>query len=381
MSDFNDSMFRSLQQFIEQFGDDFDSIEDAIAEFMDNYNRVFGDNVEYTVEVTPEMESMDLMEEAMYESSKTKRRKLLEKAVKIDPENWDAQMYLIEGNELEEIAQLIELEKKARAHYDENGLESWMDIDARSYLRLKYNLATYLVKVGRIYDGIEHMKDHLELDEYDALGIRYELIAAYVRTYDWAKATEFFNNQPYDANRDERMVFSLLILAILMGQETYARDLFKTLSEINSDVDRLLKYKHWPIEEIMASHEEEFMEPRTIDMLYATLFDVMPVLLGSEYVLDWLRREHRKKDKSPQVHVSDKIIDFRGASYQREIELMQLPMFEGIARPGVLALIRQNYHSLDDFNEATEEDVRAIKHIGPKTIEQLKKNGVKFKES
>ena len=58
----DDNIFRALQQFIDQYGDEFENIEKAIEAFMSFYNK---GNLENEIESTPEMESAELLELSM----------------------------------------------------------------------------------------------------------------------------------------------------------------------------------------------------------------------------------------------------------------------------------------------------------------------------
>lgn len=377
MSKYNDNMFRLLQQFIDKYGDDFETVEEAIQTFMESYNE---DIQVDELEKSPRQESMDLFYQAMDEKDCKKQKALVQEAIEIWPENWDAQTFLVEGDIAEQIKELTDLEARAKEQWQALGLGSWRDIDARPYFRVKYHLITLLSQQGLLLQARQLMEEILEEDEFDALGVRYNLMAILCRLYDWKAAIEFFNALPYDGREDDRMVLMLLILAILTGRESYALDLLADLKLINDGMSYLIKFKTWPLDQILAYSDVDRVKPGTFDTLAITLLDIMSLIIGSNYSLLWIRKNYKKADPFRRINLNDKVISFQGASQQRNLMLKNDPLFKDIVHNAFHALIEQGYREVSDFNEVTEKELLKIKHIGPKTIEQLKINGAKFKE-
>src|SRR5699024_11390769 len=134
----DDNIFRALQQFIDQHGDEFESIEKAVETFMSFYNN---GELENEIESTPEMESAELFELSMSIGDEKQRKALLREAIELWPENWNAHLELIEGSLVEQIEQIRKLEIKAFHKWEETDQVGWINYEERPYLRLKYMLA------------------------------------------------------------------------------------------------------------------------------------------------------------------------------------------------------------------------------------------------
>src|SRR5699024_1967950 len=87
----DDNIFRALQQFIDQHGDEFESIEKAVETFMSFYNN---GELENEIESTPEMESAELFELSMSIGDEKQRKALLREAIELWPENWKSKHFI-----------------------------------------------------------------------------------------------------------------------------------------------------------------------------------------------------------------------------------------------------------------------------------------------
>lgn len=387
----DNNIFRALQQFIDDHGDDFESIEEAIETFMSIYNQDGSLDDAFDIEMTPEMESSELLELAMDEVDEKRRKELLNQAIELWPENWNAHLELIDGTYIEEINQIRELEERAFESWQETDQVGWLNFEERPYLSLKYMFAILLLKQGLLLEALDHFQAIYEMDEMDSLGSRYYLMSIYCRLYDWESAYELYSNTPYPASTDDRMIFPMLVVSILTGNLTYAKDLFLDLEEANDQLHLLFMEDHWPVDSILNFAEADHYQPNSFSSLALALNDILPVIVSSEYIYEWMLAEYQSSEPHERVNVNDKVISFKGASklYRDQDQTdefpyksyLDVPVLEGVVHNAAETLQKMGLVTIEAYTKYTEKELLAVRHIGPKTIEQLKKNGVKFKES
>ncbi len=149
-----------------------------------------------------------------------KGRKLVHEAIKLDPTNADAYVYLAENeSNLETILQYyskgVEAGKKA---IGENGFKElkghfWAAHETRPFMRAKAGLANCLYLTNKEEEGIRHFQEMLELNPNDNQGIRYQLAICMVGLNRKKEYLELYN-----AFKEE---------ASALWQYTYALHLFK----------------------------------------------------------------------------------------------------------------------------------------------------------
>lgn len=399
--DNDDNMFKALRQFIEDFGHEYDSIDEAVEEFLSYYQK---EAKEAELQLTPEEESMDMFELALSTVDKEERHTLIEEAIKLWPENWDAHIELLEGSIKDQIEELLKLESKAKFAWYRTDRQGWVNTNERPYMRLKYLLAMLLYKNGLLLEARGHLEELYAMDAHDNLGCRYMLMAIHCRLYDWQSALTLYNTVPYEAHYDDRMIVPLLVLAILLNKTTYANDLFIDLDSANSSLYMLFEGDHWPVEDILSYVDSESYQANSFSSLALALADILPVVIGSDYLYEWMYDKFYNLEDYEKVNVTDKVISFEAASKQYGDSKVDIPeeeetneeveenieeqaeeeevhidhhIFEGVNQKFIL--FGYGFHTLEDFAKVTEDELLAMKYIGPKTIESLKANGIRFK--
>lgn len=383
----DNNIFRALQQFIDEHGDEFENIEEAIEAFMSFYHQEGLDD-EDEMEMTPELESTELLELSMRVTDEDQRKALLQEAIEIWPENWNAHLELVEGSFTEQIEQIRELEEKAFETWEETDQVGWLDYEERPYLSLKYMFSVILFKQGLLLEALEHFEILYEIDEMDSLGARYYLMAIYCRTYDWESAYELFSDVPYPASTDDRMIIPMLILSILTDNITYAKDLFLDLEESNKELYMLFDDDTWPVDLILSYADADQYQVDSFESIALALNDILPVIVSSEYLYEWMLNEFETAEPHERVNVNEKVISFKGASqhYRNQEDVydrkpyLEIPVLDGVVHNAAVALQAMGLVSIEDFAVYTEKELLAIKNVGPKSIQQLKDNGVIFKD-
>lgn len=379
-----------VQQFLEEHETEFDSPNEAIDFFTKMYNKGDFGGLE-----TKESKSMNKVEEAQATNSPMRRKKLLEEAIKIWPENWDAQAILIDTSYRISFIELIEqyksLEKRAHeAWYKHTEKGGYHYVEERPYLRLKDKLAYLYMKAGMLEHALEHFLELYRIDESDALGSRYNILTLYVRKFDWKKAWRFFKSVE-SRDKDDRLLFLIIILAVLTDRTDLAKGLLKKLVIVNSQIEAIFSDDMWPVEDLYDAELllADYYRPFSYQSLLMTLSGILPLVSENEYLFEWLKRETmklipeskktiaQKKAMYGELdpHEEKKLSDFIYALREDESNPLR-----GMRIDRARILYHAGLRTYKDFTKKTEKQILALQGIGPNTIKELKTNGVQFKK-
>ncbi|MDN6397864.1 MAG: hypothetical protein L0J75_02355 [Alkalibacterium sp.] len=386
---------RMVQQFINEHGDEFDSPMEAVDYFTKKYNKEIKEENDFSQSETKETRSMRKLEEAEYTHAQKKRKKLIEEAITIWPENWDAQSMLIDLKADQDYTALIEqhafLEKRARKHWQNNTDQmGYLNVEERPYFRLKAKVAFIYMEMGMVDHALEHLLEIYKIDETDSLGTRYKIMSLYVRKFDWKSAWRFFQKSE-GADEDDQMLVPIIILAILTDRKGLARTLLQKLGDVNSEIKLLFLQDMWPIEEL---YDDEMTladsyKPYSYQSILIALRDILFIIIENQYLFDWLKKEtldmfpvnHRFKnlhqpfsgviDPEAQVQIDDFYYSMRDESSN--------PL-RGMSINRMRILYRAGLRTFEDFAQRTEKELLKLDGIGPVTIKELKANGVTFRK-
>lgn len=389
---FNDDLFRLLQAFIDENQGDYESIDATVAAFMEQYNKNIRNNGAMGgSEISPEAESMMLMDEAEAESSPSKRRKLLKKALELWPENFEAEILLEQGDVTSQLKAFARIEKREKDKWSKKGLVGWLNWEERPYWRLKQAYASYLFDVGLLLEAEKHFLEMLAANEMDNLGSRYNLMSIYARTYQWEKGRDLFA-QVEDAEHDMMMLVPMLCLAVAVQEYAFAKLLLRALLAFGLDLKRFFRDEVMPIEFIMANGLTDHYQPNSIQELSVAFYPLSPMLFGAEYIYQWLRENYqaltnRSGRKSPKqagdFADNANVIKFPDGSRQENFyanEQFIASPFDGVYDKPREILEEHGFKTFEDFAKVTRASVAEIYGIGQATMKRLVDNGVTFKK-
>ncbi|MCC5890260.1 MAG: hypothetical protein JJU01_06785 [Alkalibacterium sp.] len=387
---------RLVQQFLNEHGDEFDSPIEAVNHFTEEYNKKIRTNAQF--EETAEMQSLDKLEEALSTRSIKRQKKLLDEAITLWPENWDAQSTLIKLNTSDDEASLIEnyafLEKRARKHWSKHTDQAgYRNVEERPYLRLKATLGFLYMEAGMIDHALDHLTELYRMDKSDALGTRYKIITLYVRKFDWKNAWRFYQKVE-SADQEDQMLLPIIILAVLTDRQDLAKSLLKKLVDINSEIGYLFAGHMWPVDDL---YDDDIVfadryQPFTYQSLLISLRDILYVVMENSYLFDWLKKEvfnliPDRRAEPRQNRLFSGIIDPNadgevvGAGFRDSLRDDPSNPLRNISYERTRQLYIAGLKTYEDFSEITEKDVLGLKGVGPVTIKDLKNNGVKFRDS
>jgi uncharacterized protein YecA (UPF0149 family)/transcriptional regulator with XRE-family HTH domain len=232
-------------------GKDFKDAEE-INQYLNEENLQPG---KVSAPLTDQDKAQELLFDA-YETHGKKRRKLVEKALKLDPNNPDAYNILAEEAETFEGAQAMYYQGMIRGEkafgevfFRENNGHFWGIASTRSYMRSKFSYAQLLHQDSKLEDAIKHYKELLELNEMDNQGVRFSLFEVYVETNRIAKAKQLLERYPEEAISTNSLYNKLLLELLEHGPTSNAKNLLNEAMNQNKHVpDYLLSENPMPKE-------------------------------------------------------------------------------------------------------------------------------------
>lgn len=186
---------------------EFASLEEANG-FIHNLLNQKNKRAEYRSLSKKEQAQM-ILYDAWEEPSASKRKYLIEKALRLDSDNPDAYNILAESMKTpEEAAHYYEQGMKAgerglgQAFFEENKGNFWGLVSTRPYMRSKLGYAEMCLILGRMHEAVRHFEELLDLNPNDNQGVRYILLPLYLEMKNWRKAQGLLDlyNEDISAN-------------------------------------------------------------------------------------------------------------------------------------------------------------------------------------
>lgn len=290
MSRETEKVFKQMQKYIEQNGSE-DMDEDEMSAMIDDFMQKYNDSL--TVGITEETArtSEDFLELAENADNEGSALKYAKKALKLDPDNLDAErmVALISAEDqidlLDKLEHALEHGEKVMKEIgcaDEDSIGSYWGItETRPYMRLKMEYMNTLKDSGMIRKAMAECEDMIRLNENDNMGVRFTLMHLYAFMEEEQKALEL--HKKYDSYEETQMLFPLSILYFKLADMEKAFEYLKRLLAANKDTKKFLRavvkgsleryadelsdfgYRPFTIEELLT----ELMENRE-------LFDTVP---------------------------------------------------------------------------------------------------------
>ena len=158
------------------------------------------------IEKSDDEKIADLLDEA-YESSENKAKKLVKKALEINPNHIPAQLFAIqfENNTVNRLIKLTELEEKERKRIEQYQLETGdtienyhLDLNGRDYLKVVFELSQEFLVAGMYERAREVAKYGISLDSMDHPGFHKTIISLSLLLEDYEEAYSWLEGYEYD---------------------------------------------------------------------------------------------------------------------------------------------------------------------------------------
>ena len=193
--------------------------------------------------------SDDFLDLAQETENEVLALKYAKKALKLDPDNLDAELMIADLKAKDPLDYLDRLKKvvshgtkimKAQGYdTDEYIGDYWGFIETRPYMRAKLHYINMLKSSGMIGRAIEECEDVLRLNENDNMGVRYILMHLYAFMEDEKKALALYKK--YGEYHESQILLPLSILYFKRGNTRKAVSYLEMLDKANKDTKLFFK--------------------------------------------------------------------------------------------------------------------------------------------
>ena len=221
------------------------SMDDINALLSKHINEI---NARIPEEITEETadcadDFMDLAEDKLDDGDLQGAIRLARKALKLEPDNLDAEWFLIQHEEKEPESLLRRMQlalERGKNSLEEKGFfekenigEFWQMIETRPYMRLMNEYITALTEFGMLKTAVRESEEMMRLNAQDNLGLRFSLMHLYAMLED-AEAAE--NLKAKFSEHDEGpMLLALTLLYYKLGETDKAEKTLRSLTRINKE--------------------------------------------------------------------------------------------------------------------------------------------------
>jgi len=187
MQDF-EKIYKELQKYLDEHVAENMSPEDTqglVNEFMGQYNASVRESAESKVKSLPKT-SDDYLDLAGKASNDQEARKYIKEALRLDPDNIDAEVMLMAYTKMSIFSRKSKLEgiiRHAEQILAKQGFmdkeyegDFWLVWETRPYMRAKDTYMRLLIRLGMLGKAIEECQDMLRLCKNDNQGVRYTLM-------------------------------------------------------------------------------------------------------------------------------------------------------------------------------------------------------------
>lgn len=227
-------------------------------------------------------EAQQLFYDAMEAETDEQERKLIEKALKLDPANVDA-LLTYARNCLFTDEEYIEVVRKIVAVGEKNlgtkGFKEyaghfWGFLETRPYMRAREELAEALRAAGRLEEAVAEWEAMLELNPNDNQGVRYHLLPGYLALGRLEKARRLMEKYAGDCEYNTVFAWGKVLERFLSGDLPAAAKTLAVARKQNPHTQGFIKGhsrlpKHLPESYAMGSKEEAVCYAEVLGMAWS----------------------------------------------------------------------------------------------------------------
>jgi len=193
--------------------------------------------------------SDNFLEMAYNAETKTKAKNYLKKALELDPNNLDAELFLADisaKSQLEFLQKTEAIIVHGNKLMEEQGYfkkacvgDFWLILETRPYMRARYQYAILLSQCRMIKKAITECEEMLKLCKGDNLGVRYLLMHLYTVMEDEKSALKL--HKKFELSMNTQFLLPLSILYYKLLDFKKAKKYLLELSETNKDTKEFFK--------------------------------------------------------------------------------------------------------------------------------------------
>lgn len=248
MSRETEKVFKQMQKYIEQNKSE-NMDEDGMSAMIDDFMQKYNDSMMVGITEETVRTAEDFLELAENADNEGSALKYAKKALKLDPDNLDAEYMIAVISARNQIDLLDKLRNallhgekvmKEKGYADEDSIGYYWGItETRPFMRLKMEYMSALKDNGMLRKAIMECEDMIRLNENDNQGVRYTLMHLYAFMEDEQKALEL--HKKYDSYEETQMLFPLSVLYFKLGDMEKSFHYLKRLSAANKDTKKFLR--------------------------------------------------------------------------------------------------------------------------------------------
>ena len=310
-----EKVLKQLNKFILNHVEDYDSVDEAVEAFTKLSNEASAKGETFvTGEMTNEEKATEELEKLEFAASEREYAAILERALKLDPDNLEARLFKLDPESLEFIHELKKLETLGKAVMQKRGLDDeesignyWGIVETRAYLRIKALYADELQKRRMLTASVREYEDILRLNEADNMGIRYILMGIYCQLEQMEKAKELYQRSP---EASAQMLLPLILLSLKYDDELSAKRYYKDLQKENKSCKKVFGRREFDLESMVEAIDAVDYLADSEEELYIAISNVMTdfAVVPDMYYFNWLKKNLIKPPSSKPSKPSKKWI-------------------------------------------------------------------------
>ena len=310
MSKETEKVFKAFDEYMKMNGEpeSEDELKEMLDAFMQDYNSRIP-NMEPLTAANAKT-SDDYMELAEQATSVDEALRFAKKALKVDPDNLDAETYVAVLGARDFFDQLKKIEKavthgnklmEEQGYFDEEYIgEIWTVHQTRPYMRLRRTYVDCLEELCMFDAAAVECEELLRLCDGDNIGARYTLMHLYAMQGNEEKALSLLDRySEYGA----MMLLPLALLYYKRNDLENARKHLKVILKHNPDTKKFLKIAADRGDLIPEDFNPSMYRPYTIDELYMTVFEHDWLYMPNDMFFIWANEELNNKGKTEQKKI------------------------------------------------------------------------------
>lgn len=292
-----EKMMKQLNRFVMKHGEEYNSVEEAIDAFMKLSNEADAKGEMFSAgELTDEEKAAEELEKLEFANSEREHAAILERALKLDPDNLEARLYQLDPESLEFIHELKKLEAFGKTMMQKHGLDDnesignyWGIIETRPYMRIKALYAEELQRRRMFTAAAKEYEDMLRLIVGDNMGARYSLMGVYCQLEQMEKAKELYQRYP---ETSAQMLLPLILLSLKYDDELSAKRYYKDLQKENKNCKKVFGRREFDVGSMLDATEASEYLADSEEELYIAISNVMAdfAVVLDRYYYEWLKK-------------------------------------------------------------------------------------------
>ncbi|MBF8970413.1 MULTISPECIES: helix-hairpin-helix domain-containing protein [unclassified Streptococcus] len=287
------------------------------------------------------------------------------------PDNLAIQSYLFSARRDEycydDFVEAQEIQRKAKDAWAKEGYASWVWFESREPLKALYSVLIYYLEMDFLTQAAGLVDFILEMhtEEFPDMFV-YPMLSVYNMLYRHEDIVNFYEYQKALGWEDDGVLVHLIISHLLHGDHKAAASVFEELALLNPIAIHVLGQVYWNVG-LHSDNDFEYYRPNSAEYLRFSLSFM------SRFLID------KRKMAFELNNIVENFIENQPDSPTKRNEFFNSPAMKGIHLRQGHAICDAGIMSLEALEQHTESEIRAIPGIGKKTINQLKANGVNFR--